>query len=230
MGDPVITDEALLDQIRDFHRVHGRPPEQTDFGHSNGLASVTTLKRRFGGVKQARALAGVPEPGKKTRPPAESAPTPEQIEAKIHEWMNTHDGKPPVVVDWQKPKHRRGDFPNYDQVVKVCGSWRETIAAAAKTWAFIDPEPAVATPAPLPQELAAVRDAAVEVAADEFLPAIPVLRSSEVIQPVPDVVVALARIEGIATYADTYRRDDVINRIRLIAREALDLTQTGRKP
>jgi ROS/MUCR transcriptional regulator protein/Homing endonuclease associated repeat len=53
------TDEQLLNLLKSFYKQYGSPPSYSDF--SRGLLPSMDSYRRFGGIVEARKLAGVPE-------------------------------------------------------------------------------------------------------------------------------------------------------------------------
>ena len=52
--------QFLLDELRRFYEVHGRPPVHKELMPSNGYPSYLTFVKRFGSVKEAMVLAGLP--------------------------------------------------------------------------------------------------------------------------------------------------------------------------
>lgn len=61
-GPKLPSSEAALEQLRAWHRQHGRPPTSKECEVSVFLPSPTALRRLFGGLIAALDQAGVPRP------------------------------------------------------------------------------------------------------------------------------------------------------------------------
>jgi len=111
---------VIMQAIRDFARMHGRPPMRNDWRVAGEHPNASIVARRFGSWAEALIAAGFT--------PNRISWEREQIATAMREYARQH-GHPPTTLAW-KQRDRAGRWPAAATVIKRFGSWSAALQAA----------------------------------------------------------------------------------------------------